>query len=276
MESHKCKLCSRAFTNGRALGGHMKAHLTAAAALPLPPPKPPSTSSSSTDDDDDDDFQFLPEDKPTLYELRENPKRNFRFSDPVFNIVLQDRESETESKNPTRKRSKRWRKPPPVEAEPGSSVSDASPEEDLAVCLMMLSRDQWIKNQNQNQERSFDELGSTIKVKKGIRRKKKCEKCKKQFRSYRALFSHEKICRLETEQEQEQEEIFKNEGNTRIFKCPFCYKLFGSGQALGGHKRSHLASSANGSVSLKLQISLIDLNLPAPLEEDDYSVVYDA
>ncbi|XP_038875408.1 zinc finger protein ZAT9 [Benincasa hispida] len=275
MESHKCKLCTRAFTNGRALGGHMKAHLTAAAALPFTPPKPPSSSSSSFAADDDD-LQFPPEDKPTLYELRENPKKNFRFSDPVFNIVLQDRESETESKNPTRKRSKRWRKQPLTEAEPASSVSDASPEEDLALCLMMLSRDQWIKNQNQ--KRSFEELGSKIKVKKGIRRKKKCEKCKKQFRSYRALFSHEKICQLETEQEQEQEqeESLKNDGNRRIFKCPFCYKLFGSGQALGGHKRSHLVSSTNASVSLKLQISLIDLNLPAPLEEDDYSVVSEA
>ncbi|KGN50254.1 zinc finger protein ZAT9 isoform X2 [Cucumis sativus] len=263
MVSHKCKLCSRAFTNGRALGGHMKAHLTApAAALPFPPPKPPPSPSSSSSSDHDES---------TLYELRGNSKgRNFRFSDPVFNIVLQDRESETESKNPTRKRSKRWRKPE-VEPEPASSVSDASPEEDLAVCLMMLSRDRWIKNQNHNERRSsFEELGSKIRVKKGIRRKKKCEKCKEQFRSYRALFSHEKICQSEQEEEQEG-------SRRRIFKCPFCYKLFGSGQALGGHKRSHLLSSTNNSsVSFKLQISLIDLNLPAPLEEDDYSVVSDA
>ncbi|KAL0542112.1 hypothetical protein IC582_022202 [Cucumis melo] len=262
MVSHKCKLCSRAFTNGRALGGHMKAHLTA-------PPKPPPSPSSS----------FSDHDESTLYELREeNPKRgDFRFSDPVFNIVLQDRESETESKNPTRKRSKRWRKPEvELEVEPASSVSDASPEEDLAICLMMLSRDRWVESQNQNEGRSwFEELGSKIKVKKGIRRKKKCEKCKKQFRSYRALFSHEKICQSEQEEEEEEEE---EEGNRRrIFKCPFCYKLFGSGQALGGHKRSHLVSTTNNSsVSLKLQISLIDLNLPAPLEEDDYSVVSDA
>lgn len=112
-------------------------------------------------------------------------------------------------------------------------------------------------------------------MRKPIRRKKKCEKCCKQFRSYRALFSHERICELKTELEEE-EESFRNGGNRRIFKCPFCLKLFGSGQALGGHKRSHLLSSGNGSVSLKVEISLIDLNLPAPLEEDDYSVVSDA
>ncbi|XP_022996407.1 zinc finger protein ZAT4-like [Cucurbita maxima] len=287
MDSHKCKLCSRLFTNGRALGGHMKAHLTAAPALPLPPSKPPtihvalpsSTSSSSAAADD----SLESEHDPTLYEVRENPNTNFRFSDPVFDIVLQDRESETDSRNPTCNRSKRRRQPPLEPPEPASSVSYTSPEEDLAMCLMMLSRDRRIENQNQ-----IPNQFEKIRAKKPLRRKKKCQKCTKHFRSYRALFSHEKICQLKTELEEEEEEEekqehFKNGGNRRrIFKCPFCFKLFGSGQALGGHKRSHFVSSTNGgvsvdsSVSLKMEISLIDLNLPAPLEEDDYSVVSNA
>ncbi|XP_022154799.1 zinc finger protein ZAT9 [Momordica charantia] len=239
----------------------------------------PSSSSYSSSADE----------KPALYELRENPKRSLRFADPVFafshsEILVQDRESETESKNPTRKRSKRSPTPAAVDS-PANSVSDTSPEEDVAMCLMMLSRDSWVGNEDQVQDRkpngipesesepkskskskSMEELGRNLKVMKLIRRKKKCEKCRKQFRSYKALFSHEKICRPETELE-----------SGRIFKCPFCLKLFGSGQALGGHKRSHLATSTNGtvnvSVSLRLEISLIDLNLPAPVEEDDYSVV---
>lgn len=252
MESHICKLCFKSFANGRAYAAHMKAHLTATMAPPLPPPTPPEThggvpSSFSSYSADDDEF-------------REDPKR-------IFNILVQETESETESTNPSRKRSKKYRKPP---LEPSSSVSDTSPEEDLAMSLMMLSRDRWMKPET--------------KSLKGIKRKKKCGKCTKLFRSYRALFSHEKICQLETEldEEQEEHEELKNGGNRRVFKCPFCFKLFGSGQALGGHKRSHVVSSenaavtVNASVSLKLEISLIDLNLPAPIEEDDYSVVSDA
>ncbi|KAJ1390099.1 Zinc finger C2H2-type [Sesbania bispinosa] len=201
MERHKCKLCSRTFANGRALGGHMKAHL---ATLPLPP-------------------------KPEPFNELADPEFSLA---PDTGFVVQDRESETESKNPTRQRSKRNRKsslmgsqnqnleskkpklsfmvstppPPSTEPEPLSSVSDTSPEEDVAMCLMMLSRDKWRRKNN------------------GV----------------------------EVEQQ---------------------------GQALGGHKRSHLIPSSSSIAnvdSVRLKESFIDLNLPAPLEEDDLSVVSDA
>ncbi|KAK4789069.1 hypothetical protein SAY86_020388 [Trapa natans] len=56
-------------------------------------------------------------------------------------------------------------------------------------------------------------------------------------------------------------------------ECPICFRVFKSGQALGGHKRSHfLVSSEERSVAIGSEISkapgLIDLNLPAPHEED--------
>ncbi|KAL6175809.1 hypothetical protein ACLB2K_052448 [Fragaria x ananassa] len=181
MEKHQCKLCSRFFNNGRALGGHMKAHM---AVLPLPPKthqqlapaesthSASSFSSSSEDEQQKGSHQQEEEDQKGLaYGLRENPKKSFRLADPEFSfqvdagsVVIQDRESETESRNPTRRRSKRNRrmsftenlemkKPklttstvdsPPAEPEPLSSVSDTSPEEDVAMCLMMLSRDVWM------------------------------------------------------------------------------------------------------------------------------------
>ncbi|GAB2242057.1 hypothetical protein Droror1_Dr00018832 [Drosera rotundifolia] len=62
---------------------------------------------------------------------------------------------------------------------------------------------------------------------------------------------------------------------SKVHKCPFCHKVFQSGQALGGHKRSHLIG--NGSTSQVKEIpaspveekpSLLDLNLPAPVEEE--------
>ncbi|XP_031402930.1 zinc finger protein ZAT9 isoform X2 [Punica granatum] len=56
-------------------------------------------------------------------------------------------------------------------------------------------------------------------------------------------------------------------------ECPICFRVFKSGQALGGHKRSHfLGSSEERSMAIHQDINkvqgLIDLNLPAPLEED--------
>nr|AHN52236.1 C2H2-type zinc finger protein 5 [Glycine max] len=263
MDRHKCKLCSRSFSNGRALGGHMKAHL---ASLPLPlPPKLHSCFSSS--------------DSKQEQSLRENPKKTLRILDP------EDRESETESnKNPTRQRSKRnWKSTMPKlslghpEAEPLSSVSDTSPEEDLAMCLMMLSRDTWQEHKlaNAGPPKTRCSSGSEIKLKNKVRSKHLCHACHKSFRSSRALGSHRTLC--SPRQEAQNNSIISN-NNIKVFECPFCYKLFGSGQALGGHKRSHLIPSSSSTVnhSVKLKQSFIDLNLPAPAEDDDLSVVSDA
>ncbi|XP_021757051.1 suppressor of Mek1-like [Chenopodium quinoa] len=79
-------------------------------------------------------------------------------------------------------------------------------------------------------------------------------------------------------------------------KCPYCTRVFKSGQALGGHKRSHMMGAGRGVVKLEekpridrpvvvppmpksehqhqqqqQQQPLIDLNLPAPMEEEENS-----
>ncbi|XP_065857866.1 zinc finger protein ZAT4-like [Euphorbia lathyris] len=365
MERHKCKLCTRTFANGRALGGHMKAHL---ATLPLPPKitvthhhqlgfrtESSSSSYSSSGEEHEIDIREV-EDKEKAaalaYRLRENPKKSFKFADPEFSFavdacsVVQDRESETESRNPTRRRSKRTRKsdfgdslkqnfdlkklklkveewpsplpplPPAttVEPEPVSSVSDTSPEEDVAMCLMMLSRDVWMRNEDDNDDEEEDEQKKQlknriemikdenkeeIKVSKIRSGKFRCDKCMKLFRSSPALLTHKKICSLNGT------ELRNSDGNERIFECPYCFKVFGSGQALGGHKRSHLrnldsaataTAAATATVSAtaaaaaaaadeieieietcsKIENNWIDLNLPAPMEDDEFSVVSDA
>ncbi|XP_057754062.1 zinc finger protein ZAT1-like [Arachis stenosperma] len=324
MERQKCcKLCSRTFPNGRALGGHMKAHL---ATFPLPPkpPQPPAPPlpSSESSSSFSSFSESEPEDKTALiYGLRENPKKSFRVADPEFSplaapllpppdsVAVQDRESETESsKKPTRQRSKRtwkrtWRarsilhnheddkeqlkkKQPKLgfmeheheyEAEPVSSVSETSVVEDVAMFLVMLSRDTWsnkdaiLVKQEGEVERSKAGSGNGIKMKKVRVRGKhshQCENCGKTFRSSRALGSHRSICC----------DGGGSGASDRIFQCPFCFKIFGSGQALGGHKRSHLIAMAAPSSSSSTAKNFIDLNLPAPLEEqheDDLGVVSD-
>ncbi|KAF8412983.1 hypothetical protein HHK36_000955 [Tetracentron sinense] len=317
MEKHSCKLCLKSFSNGRALGGHMRSHM---ATLSTPPKTPqlhelrndsdsassPSSSSSSSSGEED-------EEKSLYYGLRENPKKSFRIVDPEFSLavdaesVVQDRESETESsRNPTRRRSKRSRKSriqpelkmpnsgnpskteSPAEPEPVSSVSDTTPEEDVALCLMMLSRDIWMREEEEEEEEAekLMEEEELKFCKTGTRAKYQCGTCKKVFRSYQALgghrASHKKIktcipfsssVSRTHEAESEPGNVSSAMVNRRIHECPVCFRVFGSGQALGGHKRSHLSGSAIAANSTKFEENLIDLNLPAPVNDDDLSQI---
>ncbi|KAL0762628.1 hypothetical protein Bca101_078779 [Brassica carinata] len=164
MQKHKCKLCSKSFCNGRALGGHMKSHLVSSHT---PTPKKllgDSVYSSSSSSDG----------KTLAYGLRENPRKSCRVfnPDPESSIIHNsETETEPESVEPVRKRGKaevskkkrvlknssesvlepvstqtgkkqkRSKSNSDESPEPASSVSDGSPEQDLAMCLMMLSRD---------------------------------------------------------------------------------------------------------------------------------------
>ncbi|CAN1333566.1 Zinc finger protein ZAT9 [Linum perenne] len=270
------------------------------------------------------------------YELRENPRKSFRVADPEFSfagsssataaaaaVVVQDGESETEStRNLTRRRSnrtrkmggfddhrlnrfverkRRWVSPPPppaatAEQEPVSSVSDTSPEEDVAMFLVMMSRDvnwrtRFLGGDDEieegealmGSEEEIEEIQEQRRIRFTRRGKNnlKCEKCTKQFRSSPALASHRRICSLNGTQLRSLADGGPNPPERRIFQCPYCFKVFGSGQALGGHKRSHLSSSGSyppppPQAAAAKSCSLLDLNFPPPAaEDDDYSVVSD-
>ncbi|KAJ4850956.1 hypothetical protein Tsubulata_011539 [Turnera subulata] len=61
----------------------------------------------------------------------------------------------------------------------------------------------------------------------------------------------------------------------KVHECPFCSKVFRSGQALGGHKRSHFVGGGEDrTLVIKQEVPqipmrrLIDLNLPVAVEEE--------
>lgn len=282
-----------------------------------------SSPSSSSSEEEYDEEEREAVRGASSYELRENPRKSAVLVDHDFSSVV-DRESETESSKKEKKsicrRSKRVRKSRisdldmflvkktkfedegksnmNEQSSPLSSISDTTPEEHVAHCLIMLSRDKWEKEereylQEQEQQQEEDD-GVDICEDSGVakmmknnkyRGKYRCEACNKLFRSYQALgghrASHKKIKAAAVE---------KNGGSkastaaveAKIHQCPFCDRNFSSGQALGGHKRSHFvganAISTNCSTiisqsSKTAQVLNIDLNLPAPVDDDESSQI---
>ncbi|KAL2906693.1 Zinc finger protein ZAT9 [Bienertia sinuspersici] len=124
--------------------------------------------------------------------------------------------------------------------------------------------------------------------------KYECDVCKKTFKTHQALgghiISHKKNNNgenslLETKISAKKVVIATNtkimpskskKGKGHI--CPYCPKVFKSGQALGGHKRSHMMGVNNvgnfNNLPPRLepqhhkQPPLLDLNLPAPMDEE--------
>ncbi|CAH2057907.1 unnamed protein product [Thlaspi arvense] len=335
MERYKCRFCFKSFINGRALGGHMRSHMLSLSAKrelyeltgeeegeeeerpsQLSDDDTESDASSSPDEEEEDHGNCGEFDNPKLDRLHTVDDEEMKFE-----FAEDDVESETESSriNPTRKRSKRTRKlgsfdfdfkklqtsqpgESVTEPEHHSSASDTTTEEDLAFCLIMLSRDKW-KQQKKNktmskqtveEEDETDHECEDYKWSKnrGGRGRFKCETCGKVFKSYQALGGHRashkknKTCTTMTSTKTE----YKNGvAEKKIHQCPICFRVFTSGQALGGHKRSHGSSNIGSRRGLSVnqivridkeeEVSvkqrMIDLNLPAPNEDDDNSVVFD-
>ncbi|KAG8097479.1 hypothetical protein GUJ93_ZPchr0013g35573 [Zizania palustris] len=181
--------------------------------------------------------------------------------------------------------------------------------EDVARCLVMLSRDtNGIRDSTSKQEKTKPTPGAA-----GEKRSRyECPCCGRGFQSYQALgghrASHKRInsnCSLVKAAEPDQPAEPRVETDASFstastsgspdveeaddraaalqksakkakaisFECPICYKAFGSGQALGGHKRSHsiageLDRATDSGIVQPEQSPLakrfLDLNLPAP------------
>ncbi|KAL6642716.1 hypothetical protein ACP70R_020897 [Stipagrostis hirtigluma subsp. patula] len=326
MDRHTCKLCFRRFHNGRALGGHMRSHVVAAAAAaaysppaPLQQQQSPPLSLASTSSTEMGDKATQRKLKKSFLEVGAT-----EFSGGVVaggeSSVVQDGESDTESSPRggawfavSRRRSKRARRrcapPAAPDPEPASSVSDATPEEDVAMSLVMLSRDSWTRSRSgpehrwapassgAGQRNGSVNLFDADEAEHGVagedfeeeygeatarpRGRHQCGACKKVFRSYQALGGH-------------RASVKKGKGGCVpaapapvrpptpskapvIHECPFCLRVFESGQALGGHKRAHMPYAPSPSPAKCGDSSgSIDLNVPAAMDDDfELSAVYD-
>ncbi|KAG6435647.1 hypothetical protein SASPL_100521 [Salvia splendens] len=287
-KKHRCKLCYRSFANGRALGGHMRSHMMKFYAegkdleqesgeIEHDFQSSSSPSSSSSDEESEEGLM-------SSYVLRDK-RKNAAIAADRRDFVAQDGESETESLKIWR-RSKRVRESRASDFEqssPLSSISDTTPEEHVAHCLMMLSRDTWRQKIGRGYEGDEEEEESKkMAMKSKIRGRYRCEECNKLFRSYQALgghrASHKKIKSAATAPPPPPEKS----GGVKIHQCPFCDRIFSSGQALGGHKRSHFIGAAAISTNRNSteknssrisQVLSIDLNLPAPADDDEGSQI---
>ncbi|CAN6476888.1 unnamed protein product [Victoria cruziana] len=233
-----------------------------------------------------------------VYSLRENPRRSFRFSDPEFSFTIDasssgvppptditmtsvhDSQSETEElsgsrRRPSRKKAARPRFPffPGGEAspeEPVSSISNTSPEEDVAISLMLLSRDV-----RALADSSIAASSSPSGLRSKRRRKFQCGTCKKLFPSYQALGGHRAGHKKTKGGCAPPRLIPELVGDRKIHECPFCFRVFASGQALGGHKRTHLSVAGFEIPMPEMDESMLDLNLPATVD-DSTSALSDA
>ncbi|XP_003572064.1 zinc finger protein ZAT1 [Brachypodium distachyon] len=349
MDRHTCKLCFRRFQNGRALGGHMRSHVMAAAAAataaaayspPVPQQSPP-LSLASTSSTAMDGAQAQRKTLPCVF--REDPKESRKvkaggalpeFSGGYFggpaaggeSSVVQDGESDAESTPRggggggagfavSRRRSKRARRRRAADPEqqPASSVvSDATrEEEDVAMSLVMLSRDSWARPRSEPEPRSwarasseaakqnnvFDDdhdhdvagdeeyyyYGEPATAARGPRgsNRHQCGVCKKVFRSYQALGGHRasvKKGKGGCVPPPAPGKKGSRAGDGVVHECPFCFRVFGSGQALGGHKRSHMrpaAAAAATSPAAKCgdsSFGSFDLNVAPPAFDDDFEL----
>ncbi|KAL2897355.1 Zinc finger protein ZAT4 [Bienertia sinuspersici] len=172
------------------------------------------------------------------------------------------------------------------------------------------------KNKENDQYELDSELCNDMsKISDYKRSKFECTTCNKVFHSYQALgghrASHKKLMgsgkcssttlpKLEAEIDTDDESQQKQElvANNMVIgssssssskkvvqkhECPICYRVFSSGQALGGHKRSHLLVASTNNVQINSQNSrivdvverlsssenrdLLDLNFPPAQDE---------
>ncbi|GAV60131.1 zf-C2H2_6 domain-containing protein [Cephalotus follicularis] len=198
---------------------------------------------------------------------------------------------------------RQWRgiNPPPHFRQPVSPVNQnishvealmSEDDHEVASCLLMLANGYGIGAAVSEvacgtSYQEHDNLGVNCRF--------ECSGCKKVFGSHQALGGHRashknvKGCfAIEDHSVDGGDGLVKEnvEDNNKMalmvlgHKCSICLRVFSSGQALGGHKRCHWEKCDEPSLSQGLNNYAakegcgLDLNLPAPVDDDESSSSY--
>ncbi|KAL2329352.1 hypothetical protein Fmac_022779 [Flemingia macrophylla] len=291
-----CKICDKCFSNGKALGGHMRSHF---AKLPIPPK--PETNNQVLDNSAELNPHPIQSASSLISLPQKKPAHDFRSlkRSPFSFLETSNRENESRPypKNPTRKRSKCHRKfiaAVEVKAEPeqASSKQDSLSAEEAARSLLMLSKDTWPERKEIKKEEMTEinimeakdrvDGRDDLLVQTESRAKFKCDRCGKIFQCHQALGGH-KANHKKNKNTREGGDFDDGASgkNTdavdqKAFECTYCSRVFKSARALGGHKKVHSSGTklANAQTTAnqfggKL---VVDLNFPAPIE--DKEVIY--
>ncbi|KAK8555771.1 hypothetical protein V6N13_069852 [Hibiscus sabdariffa] len=189
------------------------------------------------------------------YILRQKPKKTWRRLSLFGHMKCKENQ---DSRTKRRTRYKYNKVVPAIANSSSMSEIEQEQQEEVALSLMMLSRDlgQWVAMN------SIDETCANLEsatMEKSSKRKFHCngEIKQKKLRINGGCTENGELV---------EEAPMAGDEDERRHECGICFKVFTSGQALGGHKRSHLLTEARPKIH-----EFLDLNLPAPADEDETS-----
>ncbi|KAK1274194.1 Zinc finger protein ZAT9 [Acorus gramineus] len=166
----------------------------------------------------------------------------------------------------------------------GHSSSSASPssvsEEEAAECLLLLSCGHWMEDHHPSSADSEATPLSADSEAEEQEEKKKvytCVTCGRTFDSFQALGGHRAYHNKDRHWVEDHHPSADSEATpvsadseAEVHGCNVCEKVFPSGQALGGHMRSHFNAHAQPKKEMEKEpcqavpiTGLFDLNLPA-------------
>ncbi|XP_078442719.1 zinc finger protein ZAT5-like [Wolffia australiana] len=151
----------------------------------------------------------------------------------------------------------------------GNSYSSAEEEEDMANCLILLAQGRALEGE---EEEKPPELKAEGEGKVGLYAYE-CKTCNKCFPSFQALGGHRASHKKPRGEEFSSCHVSSSPKSSsqgpksRVHECSICGAEFSSGQALGGHMRRH-RSVGEKEVKKEKTFLCLDLNLPAPVEEE--------